>query len=292
MNSMSMFTTRGSHSVTPWGRVETSAGAEDVRRTTARWTTDGSRKSERPRRTRRRRDDRRGGRTMDRRTLITTAASRGIFPSAALTSAFVDAAAAAAAAMTVLLTGMTPGATRAARADCEDRRAVSVMRKRFSVWFSLKLFVALAQLLLSPLSPLALTSSRRNPARRISCSPRARYRSPSISRSRNPRSCPSTAPPRSRPNPTRRTRRRASSGRSIRANVGVEFIGVRSGVERRGGRGLKARDPGRRDTTGKVLKKRRSPRRRGRTGTSVQNAPSRAAQSSPAATCSPACRSS
>ena len=81
---------------------------------------------------------------MDRRTLITTAASRGIFPSAALTSAFVDAAAAAAAAMTVLLTGMTPGATRAARADCEDRRAVSVMRKRFSVWFSLKLFVALA----------------------------------------------------------------------------------------------------------------------------------------------------
>jgi len=229
---------------------------------------------------------------MDRRTLITTAASRGIFPSAALTSAFVDAAAAAAAAMTVLLTGMTPGATRAARADCEDRRAVSVMRKRFSVWFSLKLFVALAQLLLSPLSPLALTSSRRNPARRISCSPRARYRSPSISRSRNPRSCPSTAPPRSRPNPTRRTRRRASSGRSIRANVGVEFIGVRSGVERRGGRGLKARDPGRRDTTGKVLKDRRSPRRRGRTGTSVQNAPSRAAQSSPAATCSPACRSS
>jgi hypothetical protein len=51
MNSMSMFTTRGSHSVTPWGRVETSAGAEDVRRTTARWTTDGSRKSERRRRT-------------------------------------------------------------------------------------------------------------------------------------------------------------------------------------------------------------------------------------------------
>ena len=51
--------------------------------------------------------------------------------------------------------------------------------------------------------------------------------------------------------------------------------GVRSGVERRrGASGLKpARDPdGRRDATGdKVLKKRRSPRRRGRMGTSVRN---------------------
>ena len=43
--------------------------------------------------------------------------------------------------------------------------------------------------------------------------------------------------------------------------------GVRSGVERRRGvSGLKARDPGRRDAPGeKVLKDRRSPRRRGRT---------------------------
>jgi len=45
--------------------------------------------------------------------------------------------------------------------------------------------------------------------------------------------------------------------------------GVRNGVERGRGRGLKARDPGRRDTLGKVLKDRRSPRRRGRMGTSV-----------------------
>eukprot|EP00982_Pelagococcus_subviridis_P006313 30058-Pelagococcus_subviridis.AAC.6 len=56
-------------------------------------------------------------------------------------------------------------------------------------------------------------------------------------------------------------------GRSIRANVGVELKGVRSGIERRRGRGLKARD-GRRETTGKVLKDRRSPRGRGRMGTS------------------------
>ena len=41
------------------------------------------------------------------------------------------------------------------------------------------------------------------------------------------------------------------------------------GVERRRGRGLKARDPGRRETPGKVLKERRSPRQRGRMGTSV-----------------------
>ena len=44
---------------------------------------------------------------------------------------------------------------------------------------------------------------------------------------------------------------------------------VRSGVERRRGRGLKARDPGRRETVAKVLKDRRSPRGRGRMGTSV-----------------------
>jgi hypothetical protein len=50
----------------------------------------------------------------------------------------------------------------------------------------------------------------------------------------------------------------------------VAFKGVRSGVERRRGRGLKAMDPGRRETTGKkVLKDRRSPRERGRMGTSV-----------------------
>ena len=37
---------------------------------------------------------------------------------------------------------------------------------------------------------------------------------------------------------------------------------------------MKARDPGRRDAPGKVLKDRRSPRRRGRMGTSVWDAPS------------------
>jgi hypothetical protein len=40
-------------------------------------------------------------------------------------------------------------------------------------------------------------------------------------------------------------------------------------VERRRGRGLKARDPGRRDAPGKLLKDRRSPRRRGRMGPGV-----------------------
>ena len=62
--------------------------------------------------------------------------------------------------------------------------------------------------------------------------------------------------------------RRVLEGRSIQANVGVELKGVRSGVERRRGRALKPRD-GRRETTGKVLKDRRSPRERGRMGTSV-----------------------
>jgi hypothetical protein len=131
---MSMFTTRGSHSVTPWWRWETSASAEDVRRTDrprgAR--EDGKRETRRDARVVV--DDRTGARTMDRRTLITTAASRGIFPSAALTSAFVDAAAAAAAAMTVLLTGMTSGATRAARADC-DRQDGSAALLWFTVLF-------------------------------------------------------------------------------------------------------------------------------------------------------------
>jgi len=44
--------------------------------------------------------------------------------------------------------------------------------------------------------------------------------------------------------------------------------GFRSGVERRRGRGLKARG-GRRDATGNVLKDRRSPRECGRMGTGV-----------------------
>eukprot|EP00982_Pelagococcus_subviridis_P010863 31033-Pelagococcus_subviridis.AAC.7 len=50
-----------------------------------------------------------------------------------------------------------------------------------------------------------------------------------------------------------------TSGWSSKASVGVE---------RRRGQGLKARC-GRRDTPGKVLKGRRSPRQRGRMGTSV-----------------------
>ena len=41
--------------------------------------------------------------------------------------------------------------------------------------------------------------------------------------------------------------RSSPEGRSIRANVGVELKGVRSGVERRRGRGLKARGDGRRE---------------------------------------------
>ena len=58
----------------------------------------------------------------------------------------------------------------------------------------------------------------------------------------------------------------------LQANVRVELRGVRSGVERRRGRVLKARDPGRRETPAKVLKDRRSPRERGRMGTSVERA--------------------
>jgi len=53
---------------------------------------------------------------------------------------------------------------------------------------------------------------------------------------------------------------KAKSGWSSKASVEVE---------RRRGRGLKART-GRRETTGKVLKDRRPPRRRGRMGTSVR----------------------
>ena len=54
-------------------------------------------------------------------------------------------------------------------------------------------------------------------------------------------------------------------------DIGVDLKGVRSGVERRRGvSGLKARG-GRGDAPGeKVLKDRRSPRERGRTGTSVR----------------------
>eukprot|EP00982_Pelagococcus_subviridis_P004821 29351-Pelagococcus_subviridis.AAC.3 len=58
--------------------------------------------------------------------------------------------------------------------------------------------------------------------------------------------------------------------------VKVELKGVRSGVERRRGRGLKA-GGGRRDAPGKFLKDRRSPRERGRMGTGVNtNAPASA----------------
>jgi hypothetical protein len=61
---------------------------------------------------------------------------------------------------------------------------------------------------------------------------------------------------------------------SFKATSGWSSKASDLGVERRRGRGLKARR-GRRETTGKVLKDRRSPRRRGRMGTSVQNAPCR-----------------
>eukprot|EP00982_Pelagococcus_subviridis_P007735 30719-Pelagococcus_subviridis.AAC.4 len=93
------------------------------------------------------------------------------------------------------------------------------------------------------------------------------------------RSFPSDRSPRVPPPPTTPAKETPAAS-ALKANVGVELKGVRSGVERRRGvSGLKARDPGRRETTGsKVLKKRRSPRRRGRMGTSVrQNAPSAAA---------------
>eukprot|EP00982_Pelagococcus_subviridis_P002468 18923-Pelagococcus_subviridis.AAC.1 len=59
-----------------------------------------------------------------------------------------------------------------------------------------------------------------------------------------------------------------TEGRSIQSDVRVELKGVRSGVERHRGRGLKARGR-RRDTPAKVLKDRRPPRQRDRMGTSV-----------------------
>eukprot|EP00982_Pelagococcus_subviridis_P016586 31485-Pelagococcus_subviridis.AAC.12 len=60
------------------------------------------------------------------------------------------------------------------------------------------------------------------------------------------------------------------------------------GVERHRGRVLKARDPGRRETTAKVFKDRRSPRRRGRMGTSVKkNAPDRPSSSASPTRCLP-----
>jgi len=59
-------------------------------------------------------------------------------------------------------------------------------------------------------------------------------------------------------------------GRSVRANVGVELKGVRSGVERRRGvSGIETVVWAERNA-GKVLKKRRAPRERGRMGTSVR----------------------
>ena len=61
---------------------------------------------------------------------------------------------------------------------------------------------------------------------------------------------------------------REASGTDGRAGVSEEAS--RAGRRRgRRGRGLKARDPGRRESPAKVLKDRRSPRRRGRMGTSL-----------------------
>jgi len=54
-----------------------------------------------------------------------------------------------------------------------------------------------------------------------------------------------------------------------KANVAGWSSKASGGVQRHRGRGLKARGDGRRDTPGKVLKDRRSPRQRGRMGTSV-----------------------
>ena len=69
-----------------------------------------------------------------------------------------------------------------------------------------------------------------------------------------------------------RGERRQKRGESLRVVPYKRMSGWSSkasvGVERRRGRGLKARG-GRRDTPAKVLKDRRSPRRRGRMGTSV-----------------------
>eukprot|EP00982_Pelagococcus_subviridis_P015588 31412-Pelagococcus_subviridis.AAC.16 len=59
----------------------------------------------------------------------------------------------------------------------------------------------------------------------------------------------------------------AGVSRSPEAAPAAESRSKGHGVERRRGRGLNARD-GRRDAPGKVLKDRRSPRQRGRMGTS------------------------
>ena len=80
-----------------------------------------------------------------------------------------------------------------------------------------------------------------------------------------------------------------AEGRSARSDeyVGAEFRGASVGVQRRRGRMLKPRDPGGRKMPAKVLKERRAPRRRGRTGTSVRRThPTRGRASSqpPAAT--------
>ena len=89
----------------------------------------------------------------------------------------------------------------------------------------------------------------RSARRRRERSPRGRYRP----RATEPAAA--SSPPRLRVVPYERT-----SSWSSKAS---------DGVERRRGRGLKARDPGRREAPGKVLKDRRSPRERGRMGTSV-----------------------
>eukprot|EP00982_Pelagococcus_subviridis_P006879 30306-Pelagococcus_subviridis.AAC.9 len=104
-------------------------------------------------------------------------------------------------------------------------------------------------------------SLRRRRRRRRPPPPQPRRRLPAPSRST--RTDPRTAA-RSSSSPRSRS---ATSGWSSKASVEVE--------RRRGVSGSKPRDPGRKDTPGeKVLKKRRSPRERGRTGTSLDR-PSR-----------------
>jgi hypothetical protein len=70
----------------------------------------------------------------------------------------------------------------------------------------------------------------------------------------------------------RRSVHRSSRGRRLRLARPMQPWSSKAsgGVQRhRGVSGLKARDPGRRDAPGEVLKDRRSPRERGRMGTSV-----------------------
>ena len=85
---------------------------------------------------------------------------------------------------------------------------------------------------------------------------------------------PPRPPPRPPPLPPSNRAFSATAFYSARSDdVGAESKGVRGGVERhRGVSGSKARDLGRRETRAgeKVLKKRRSPRERGRTGTGVR----------------------